>query len=186
MLMDIVLLIIGVLIVTVCAIEGFGRSLMQIIIFYVVTLIIGMVLLSINITQDMARRIAEMTGGLPNQILFEALLFLAMLIPTTIGIFLLTHYTMDNLVFIKIQWLDTLLAVLSGMVLALFILALIANTWGIIISTAWSPETAWMTFFNAYTTSFLRPFMDRVLAVYQDLLFPFRMTRYPREYIPHP
>lgn len=182
MIMDITLMLVGALIVTFSTIEGFARSLMQLIIFYVTSLILGMILLSINITQDMARNIAEMTGGLPNQTLFEALLFLVILIPTTLGIFLLTHFTMDNLQFSKIQWLDTVLAVITGLIFALIFMSLIANTWGIIVSTAWTPERTKITMYNAYSTSVLRIPMQKVLSIYHDLLFPFKMTRYPLVY----
>ncbi len=182
MLMDIILLIIGVLVITYSAIEGFARSLMQLIIFYVATLILGMVMLSVNTAQGLARRVSEMLGGYPNQSLYETVLFLGILIPTTIGIFLLTHFTMENIVFSRIQWLDTLLGIVCGLLLALCLMSLISNAWGIIVSTAWPPERTWMTLRSAYTSSILRIQMERVLAVYRALLFPFKMTRYPSVY----
>lgn len=182
MLMDIALLVIGVLVVTHSAIEGFARSLMQLLIFYITTIILGMVMLSVTIANNLGERIAGMIGGYPNQSLYETWMFLAILIPSTIGIFLLTHFTMDNLQFSRIQWLDTLLAIVSGLLLALCIMSIISNAWGIIVSTVWQPEQTWFTFRNAYSTSLLRPQMERVMAVYRALLFPFRMTRYPRVY----
>jgi hypothetical protein len=156
--------------------------LMQLIIFYVISIIIGMVLLSVNITQDMARRIASMIGGLPNQTLFEALLFLVILIPTTLGIFLLTHFTLNDMQFSHSQWLDTILAVICGVILSLVLLSLISNTWGLIVSTTWTPERTWSTLYNAYASSVLREPMKAILGVYRSLLFPFRMTRYPLVY----
>jgi hypothetical protein len=182
MLLDIILLLTGAAVVTFCAIEGFIRALMQLIIFYVISIIIGMVLLSVNISQDMARRIASMIGGIPNQTLFEAGLFLAILIPTTLGIFLLTHFTMNDMRFSHSQWLDTILAVVCGVILSLVLLSLLSNTWGLIVSTAWTPERAWSALYNAYASSVLRDPMKSIMEVYRSLLFPFRMTRYPLVY----
>ncbi|TFG71983.1 MAG: hypothetical protein E4H27_03510 [Anaerolineales bacterium] len=180
--MDIVLLVIGLLVVTYCAIEGFGRSILLLFIFYITTIVLGMVMLSVHFVQNLGNRVAEMIGGNTNQSLFETLLFLALLIPCTIGIFLLTHYTIGSLNFSRIQWLDTLLSTMTGVILALCIIAIISNTWGIIVSSVWQPEQTWRTFQNAYATSILRPHMQRVLAIYHELLFPFKMSRYPRVY----
>ncbi|MDF1514726.1 MAG: hypothetical protein P1S60_13035 [Anaerolineae bacterium] len=182
MLMDITLIIVGMLIITFSALEGFARALMQLIIFYVITLILGMVLISVTITQDLAQRIATIAGGMPNQTLFTALFFLALLIPSTLGIFLLTHATLENMKFNKLEWLDTVLAVLVGFIFALVFMSLLSNTWGLIVSTVWSPQNAWMTFRTAYASSAMRVFLQRVFAVYRGFLFPFRMTRYPLVY----
>ncbi len=182
MLMDIVLIVIGILVVIYCAIEGFGRSMLALVIFYITSILIGMVMLSVHSVQNLANRVASMIGGSPNQSLFETLLFLAILIPSIIGIFLLIHHTMSSLNVLRMEWLDALLSIVTGILLALCIMAIITNTWGIIVSTAWQPVSTWRTFRNAYATSFLRPFMQGALAIYNELLFPFKMTRYPNVY----
>lgn len=184
MVMDIALLVIGTLVVTYSTIEGFARSVIQLLIFYVVTLMIGMVLLSIAITQDLANRIARMLGSAANISLFEVLLYLGILVPTTVGIFLLTHFTMDNLPKMKLEWLDTILALIVGIILALVLMSLLANAWGIIASLYWRPEQTWWTVRNAYVTSLLQPHLENILDIYRAFLFPFRMSRYPAVYLP--
>ncbi len=185
MLLDVLLLLLMVLLITFAATSGLVRSLVMLLIFYVLVLLLGMGIVGLNLAQSLGDVVISAIGEGPRSpIFYQSLIFAALLVPFFIVAALLSNAALENSAIRALRWGDSILATVVGVALALAFAAVIANAWGAAVSTRWQPATTWATLRGAYDGSGLRPLLRPVLVVVRRALFPFALTEYPVFLIP--
>jgi hypothetical protein len=185
MVLDILLLIIVAAIIALAAAEGLARSLVMLFGFYLLSLLLGIVIVAFNIAEALNNLIIRSMGNQARStVLYQGLIFLGLLIPAFVIAVIISHYAVSREGESRLQWLDNVLGTLVGVGLGLVFAAVVCNTWGVMVSTRWRPFDTWIAMRLAYDSSFFRPFMLNVLNVYRKLLFPFALSGYPIFFIP--
>lgn len=180
------LILLGATIVLLCAMEGLIRTLILLLSFYLVTTAAGLLTLATEAIRGIAIALTRATGagGVPNMVMAQTVAFVGLGIPLFVGAYLLSRMTFPDTTIPKIQWLDNVLGLLVGIVLALVIMAVTYNTWGVAVSMRWENVHLWQNMQAAYVGSGLQPLMHQVLLAYKPFLFLFAMTEYPPFFIP--
>ncbi|MCU0520176.1 MAG: hypothetical protein MUF84_05750 [Anaerolineae bacterium] len=185
MLLDVVLLLIMVVLIAFAGASGLVRSLVMLLIFYVLCLLLGMGIVGLNLAQTLGDAVITSIGEGPRSpIFYQSILFVALLIPFFIVAALLSGSALENSEIKALRWGDNVLGTLVGVALALAFAAVVANAWGAIVSTQWQPVATWTVLRSAYEQSVLRPLLRPVLAVVRAALFPFSLSKYPIFLIP--
>lgn len=185
MLLDVILLLLMVVLIAFAAASGLVRSLVMLLIFYVLCLLLGMGIVGLNLAQTLGDAVITSLGQGPRSpIFYQSIIFIALLIPFFIVAALLSGAALEDSAIRALRWGDNVLGTLVGIVLALAFAAVVANAWGAIVSTRWEPMTTWATLRAAYEQSVLRPLLLPVLTIVRRALFPFALSEYPVFLIP--
>lgn len=184
MILDILLVVIIALVIALAAAEGLARSLVMLIGFYLLSMLLGMLIVGFNVAQVLANAVLRSIGGPQSPFFYQGFIFLALLIPGFILLLILGHIALEDATIKGLGWIDNLLGTLVGVALALVFAAVICNTWGVIVAQQWRPFNTWIALRLAYDTSVLRPYMMNILRFYRGLLFPFSVSGYPIFYVP--
>jgi uncharacterized membrane protein required for colicin V production len=184
--LDGLLILIGAAIIILCAMEGLLRTLMMLLGLYLATTIAGMVTLATDALHDITAALIRATGGsgVPNMTITETVTFAGFAIPLFVGIYFLSKMAFPETTLPKLHALDNLLGLFLGVVLALVVMAVFYNTWGVAVSVRWSDPQLWNQMRHAYFRAFLRPYLHQVLAYYRPTLFLFDLLRYPPFFLP--
>lgn len=185
MLLDILLVGMVVILVTIASLEGFVRSAFMLLAFYILTILVGMLIAGLNLAQAMGDAVITSLGDGPTTPSFyQGILFLSVL---TVGwgvTVVLTRMALQDATLEFLGWGDNVLGMLMGVVLGLTFAALFCNSWGVIVADRWQPDRSWLAMRIAFEGSVLRPFMMRVLLIFQRTLFPFGASGYPVFFVP--
>lgn len=185
MVLDVLLLILVVAIIALAAAWGLARSLVMFFGFYLLSLLLGIVIVAFNIVETLNRMIIESMGqGMQSTVLYQGLLFLGLLIPAFIIAAIIAHFAVEKKQWRRLEWLDNVLGTLVGVALGLVFASVVCNTWGVMVSTRWRPFNTWIAMRMVYDSSLFKPFMMSVLNVYRKMLFPFALSGYPIFFIP--
>jgi len=184
--LDGLLILIGAVIIILCAMEGLVRTLMMLLSFYIATTVAGMITLATNALHDITAALIRATGGsgVPNMTIAETVTFVGFAVPLFVGAYFLSKMAFPETTVSKLHALDNILGLFFGVVLALVVMAVSCNTWGVAVSVRWSDPQLWYKMRLAYTGSFLRLYMHQVLAYYRPTLFLFGLLRYPTFFLP--
>jgi hypothetical protein len=181
------LILIGVTIVLLCTMEGLLRSFIMLLAFYFIITGAGMVTLGTEALRGIAVTLSRATGGAgaPNMVVTQAVAFAGLAIPLFIGAYILSKVVFPETTMPKLKWMDNVLGLLLGVVLALVVMAVIYGTWGAAVSVQWHNRQAWLNIRFLYRHARLRPLMGQVLAYFRPFLFLFAATEYPPFFFLH-
>jgi len=183
--LDIVLLIVMAALIGLAAAEGFVRSLAMLLLFYLLTLLLGVLAVAFDVASLLNDLIVtSLASGPTTPLFYQGLLFVGLLIPGFIIAVMLSHSALDDTAIKPLKWFDNVLGTLVGVVLALVFAAVLCNAWGVIVSERWNPAETWLSMRTVFQGSALRPFMMRILRLYRVALFPFSASGYPVYFIP--
>ena len=112
------------------------QSFMMLLALYFVITGAGMVTLATDALRGIAVSLSRATGGAgaPNMIVTQAVAFAGLAIPLFIGAYVLSKMTFPETAIPKLKWMDNVLGLLTGIVLALIVMAVIYGTWGAAVS----------------------------------------------------
>ena len=184
-LLDGLLILIGILILVLTAMQGLIRSLVMIFGFYMTTLAAGFLTLGTGVIQSLMLGISEVFGATPpNLHLSQTFVFLGVGVPMFVILYFVSKMAFEDTVIKELGGFDNVFGMLVGGVLAILVMAVLCNTWGVIVSRQWQPVGTWQSMRAAYVASRLKPFLHQILLVYDRLLFQFQFTGYPPFFIP--
>ncbi|MFP4394197.1 MAG: CvpA family protein [Anaerolineales bacterium] len=183
--LDVLLIIIGLSILILSAMQGLIRSLVMIFGFYMTTLAAGFLTLGTDIIQNLMRGITEiLEAPLPHLQMSQTFVFLGVGVPMFIVLYFVSKMAFEDTMIKELGGFDNVFGLLAGGVLAILVMAVLCNTWGVIVSRQWQPTETWQSMRVAYQASQLKPFLHQILLIYDRLLFQFRFTGYPPFFIP--
>ncbi len=183
--LDILLIIVGLSILILSAMQGLIRSLVMIFGFYITTSVAGFLTLGTDIIQNLMRGITEvLEAPVPNLPLSQSFIFLGVGVPMFVVIYFVSKMAFEDTAVKELGGFDNVLGLLTGGILAILVMAVLCNTWGVIVSQQWQPVGTWQSMRGAYVASQLKPFLHQILLIYDLLLFQFRFTGYPPFFIP--
>ncbi|NBD35242.1 MAG: hypothetical protein GVY30_04495 [Chloroflexi bacterium] len=183
--LDIFLIVVGLVILVFSTIKGLLRTLMMIFGFYLATLGAGFLTLSTDIIQSLMAGVAETFGAAPPKLnLSQTFVFGIVGVLLFVILYFVSKLAFEDTTLKKLGYFDNAFGLLAGGGLAILVLAVLCNTWGVVVSQQWDPPGTWQAMRTAYVTSNFRPFLHQVLRVYAQLLFQFRLTGYPPFFVP--
>ena len=185
MILDVFLGIVGLAILVLSTMKGLLRTLMMIFGFYLATLGAGFLTLSTDVIQDLMAGVMEALGAAsPKLNLSQAFVFVVVGVLLFVILYFVSKLAFGDTTLKKLGYFDNVFGLLAGGVLAILVLAVMCNTWGVVVSQQWDPTGTWQTMHTAYVVSRLRPFLHQALRVYAQLLFQFQFTGYPPFFVP--
>ncbi|HHE72142.1 MAG TPA: hypothetical protein ENL34_07695 [Chloroflexi bacterium] len=184
MILDVVLLMVMIAIIGLAAAEGLVRALMMALIFYVLSVVVGVAALSLDAAQVLGNAVITSMGGPRTPYFYQGIVAVVLLIPGFVVSVQMLHLALDETGIPVLGWGDNVLGTMTGIVLALVFAAVLCNAWGVMVRQRWNPYDTWLTMRTTYATSVLRPLLMRVLVLYQKLLFPFALSGYPVFFVP--
>jgi hypothetical protein len=184
MILDIILLIIIALFIALAAAEGLVRTLIMSFGFYLLTILLGILVVAFDLAQALGNAVLSSLQGPTSPFFYQGMIFLALLIPSFAILLLLSHAALSDTSIEVLGWMDNVLGTLLGVGLALVFAAIVCNSWGVIVSQQWRPFDTWVAMRTAYDGSALRPYMMNILVFYRRLLFPFATSGYPIFFVP--
>jgi len=175
------LIVVGIAIVIVCAMEGVLRALVGLLAFYLIVSGMGMVVLATNMLRGLAVSISQVAGStsVPSLISIQTITFAGLTFPLFIFAHIVGKALFPETTLPEIKILDNILGLLVGVVLALVVMSVIYGTWGAAVSVQWQNRQAWNSMKIAYVYAFLRPLMGTVLSYFRPTLVLFSLTGYP-------
>jgi len=183
--LDLLLIVVGILIVALSATQGLLRVLIMVISFYMVSIAAGMATLASDVVQDLARTVTGALGAAPPPLAMAKLfVFVGLGIPLYIGIYFLSRAAFADTTLPKLRGFDNVLGAFLGIVLAVLVMAVMCNTWGVAVKVNRPPTATWQAMRLAYYGSVLRPSMLQVIELYRGMLFMFRYVEYPVFFVP--
>ncbi len=183
--LDLFLIMIGVGFVIFGALERTVRLVMMLIGFYIVSLGVGFVTLASDIVGQLAAAALGVIGArVPSIVIIQTFAFLGLGIPALVIIYIMTRIAFQDTSIPSIGFMDNLLGAILGVVLGLLVMAVLCNTWGIVVSVRWNPVLTWRAMKGAFVYSTLRPTLNQILNLYRILLIPFRFMGYPPFFVP--
>ncbi|MBN2391852.1 MAG: hypothetical protein JXR84_14085 [Anaerolineae bacterium] len=182
--LDGLLIFVGVMVLVICALDGFLRAVVMLVSFYLLTTAVGLLTLATEAIRGVAVTLVGVLGGhVPDLIITQTLIFAVLTTLLFIGSYFLSKLIFRDTTLPKLQVLDNILGAIVGIVLASLIMAVIYNTWGVAVSVRWQNAQAWYNTWAAYSSSILRPYMREILLTYRPLYFMFRFIEYPPFFI---
>jgi len=182
--LDGLLILLGVIVIILCTMDGFLRAVVTLVSFYLITTATGLLTLATDMLHGVARALAGVAGGrVPNMVITQTIIFAVLTIPLFIGAYFIGKVIFRDTTLPKLQVLDNILGAIVGVFLALLIMALIYNTWGFAVSVRWQNVQTWHTMRIAYAGSLLRPYLREILVTYRPVFFLFRFLAYPPFFI---
>lgn len=181
--LDGLLILIGVIVIILCAMDGLLRALVMLVSFYLIITATGMLTLATDMLHSIARSLVDVVGGrVPSVVMTQTIIFAVLTVPLFIGSYFIGKMLFRDTTLPKLQVLDNIFGAIIGIVLALLIMAVIYNTWGVAVSVRWHNAQAWYNMWSAYSGSLLRPYMRETLISYRPILL-FRFVEYPPFFI---
>jgi len=185
MILDVFLIVVGLAILVLSTMKGLLRTLMMIFGFYLATFGAGFLTLSTDIIQNLMSGTAEVIGAAPPQLhLSQTFVFVVVGSLLFVILYFVSKLAFEDTTLKKLGYFDNAFGLLAGGLLALLVMAILYNTWGVIVSQPWDPTGTWQVMHTAYVTSRFRPLLHQVLRVYAQLLFQFQFTGYPPFFVP--
>ncbi|MGC9349839.1 MAG: CvpA family protein [Anaerolineae bacterium] len=184
MVLDILILVVIAVLIALAAAEGLIRTLIMTFGFYLLTILLGMVVVAFNLAQALGDAVLNSLQGPTSPFFYQGMIFLALLIPSFVILLVISHFALSDTSLEVLGWLDNVLGTLLGIGLALVFAAIVCNSWGVIVSQQWRPFNTWVAMRAAYDGSVLRPYMLNILVFYRRLLFPFATSGYPIFFVP--
>jgi hypothetical protein len=175
------LILIGITIVLLCAMEGLLRSFILLLSFYFIVSGAGAMTLATNAFRNAIVAISRAGGGtgVPNLTIAKTIAFAGVAFPLFILAYILSRMVFPETELPKLKVFDNILGLLVGVILALIVMGVIYGTWGTAVSVQWGNRQAWNTMKVAHVYARLRPMMQQVLAYFRPILLLFRFTQYP-------
>ena len=178
--LDGVLILLGVIVIILCTMDGFLRAVVTLVSLYLITTATGLITLATDMLHGIARALASVVGGhVPSMVITQTVIFTVLTAPLFIGAYFVGKALFRDTTLPKLQVLDNILGAIVGIVLALIIMALIYNTWGFAISVRWQNVQTWNSMRMAYFGSFLRPYLREILITFRPLFLLFQFIEYP-------
>lgn len=178
--LDGLLILLGLLVIILCTMDGLLRSVVTLVSFYLITTAMGLVTLATDMLYGVARALTELVGGgVPSMVMTQTIIFAAFTILLFVGAYFIGKVVFRDTALPKLQVLDNILGAIVGIVLALLIMAVIYNTWGFAVSIRWHNAQAWYNMRIVYINSFLRPYLREILLTYRPAFFLFSFIDYP-------
>lgn len=163
---DWLLIFLGAGIVIFMAFAGFVRAVFSVVTLWAATL------LSAALYQEAAFRMQALAGD--NPVLFRGIVFDVLLVIVLVAGFILTRVAFPVTKLPKLGFLDNLLGLLLGVVIAVVLISLLNNTFGVMVIEMWDEDrTGWTRLRTYYLASQLRPYTMSVLQAYRWLFAPF-------------
>jgi len=183
--LDVVMMLVAVVIIFLVAAQGLIRALIVSMAFYVVTSLVGVVALSYTgVTKALSGLTRVLELGWPQSLTYQGLVFLGLGVPMFGMIWFLVGLVLGDVNLPAIKGVDGILALLVGVVLALVVVSVLCNVWGILVSSPWRAYETWSRMYAAYRGSWSRPYLQQILAIYRQTLFFFQITRMPGFLVP--
>lgn len=178
--LDGLLILIGLVVIIMCAMDGLLRAVVMLVSFYLITTAAGLLTLATEAIRGVAVALVSVVGGrVPSLIMTQTIVFVVLTVPLFIGSYFIGKMIFRETTLPKLQVLDNILGAIVGIVLAALIMALIYNTWGVAVSMRWQNVQTWHSMRMAYAGSFLRPYLREVLITCRPLFLMFRFMEYP-------
>lgn len=109
----------------------------------------------------------------------EGVEFLFLIVLFYLGMYLFLLWAFPDTHLPKLGFLDYVFGALIGLISGALLLALLMQSLEVAVSMQWVNLERWTFYYDLYSTSGLRPFVDAILSVYRPLLFPFFFNGYP-------
>jgi hypothetical protein len=169
--LDLLIIFVGIGLVVFLAYQKMARALFALGVLWAATMLSGL------LYEEAAFRVKAVAG--PNTSLTEGIMFVVLLV-----IFFAVGYILMVLSFPetrlpKIGFLDGLMGLLLGVIVAGIMVTLLHNAIGVMVSERWSDASAWSSMRNDFMTSPLRLFTRGLLSLYRWLFVPFFRTLPP-------
>lgn len=178
--LDGLLILLGLIVIILCTMDGFLRAVVTLVSFYLITTATGMLTLATDMLQGVARALADVVGGrVPNMTMTQTIIFVVLTVPLFIGSYFVGKALFQDTTLPKLQVLDNILGAIVGIVLVMMMAAVIYNTWGFAISVRWQNVQIWNSMRTAYFGSFLRPYLRELLVTFRPLFVMFSFLDYP-------
>jgi hypothetical protein len=178
--LDGLLILLGAIVIILCTMDGFLRAVVTLVSLYLIVTATGLLTLATDMLHGIARALVSVVGGhVPNMIITQTVIFAVLTVPLFVGAYFIGKMLFRDTTLPKLQVLDNILGAIVGIVLALFIMALIYNTWGVAVSVRWQNVQTWHSMRMAYMGSFLRPYLREILYTYRPLFLMFSVIDYP-------
>lgn len=156
---DWLLIFLGVGVVVFLAVAGLMRALFTAIALWAVTL------LSAATYTDVAFRVQAIGGA--NLSLFRGIVFDTMLMILLVVGYILLYIAFPDTKLPKLGFLDNLLGMVVGVVIAVVLVSLLQNSMGAMVAERWvTNETGWASLRAQYLGSGLRPYTSSVVGAY--------------------
>jgi len=156
---DWLLIFLGAGVVVFLAVAGLMRALFTAIALWAVTL------LSAATYTDVAFRVQAIGGA--NLSLFRGIVFDTMLMILLVVGYILVYIAFPDTKLPKLGFLDNLLGMVVGVVIAVVLVSLLQNSMGAMVAERWvTNETGWASLRAQYLGSGLRPYTSSVVGAY--------------------
>jgi uncharacterized membrane protein required for colicin V production len=163
--LDMLIIFVAVGVVAFLTYQRMARALFSLAILWAATM------LSAFLYEEAAYRIKAVTG--PNRSITEGALFIGLFFLFFIVGYVLIHASFPVTKLPKLGILDFVMGFLLGLIVAAVVVALLHNAIGVMISTRWTDQRAWMQMRANFYASPLLPFSRTVLSFYRWLFAPF-------------
>jgi Zn-dependent protease with chaperone function len=178
--LDGLLILLGVLVIILCTMDGFLRAIVTLVSFYLITTATGMLTLATDMLRGVAGALADVGGGrTPSMTMTQTIIFAVLTVLLFIASYFAGKALFRDTTIPKLQVLDNILGAIVGIVLVMMMAAVIYNTWGVAISVRWQNVQAWNAMRVAYFGSSLRPYLREILVTLRPLFFTFSYLEYP-------
>ncbi|MGC9467295.1 MAG: CvpA family protein [Anaerolineae bacterium] len=129
-------------------------------------------LVSAALYRETTFRLQAITGE--NPVLARGVVFDALLVIFFVGGFILIRLAFPVTKLPNIGFLDNLLGLFLGVIIAMILVTLLVNSMGVMVEERWeADEEAWARLRYTYLSSGLRPYTIQVLSAYGWLFVPF-------------
>ena len=183
--LDFLLITVGLIIILLSATQGLIRVLIMFFSFYIICIAAGVLTLAAEVVQKLATTISTSFGGAPPPLtVAQLIVFLCVSIPLFIAAYFISKVAFGDTSIPELKGFDNVLGAGVGVILALLIMAVMCNTWGVAVNAPRRMTPFWSAMQNAYYYAALRPLMTQIIGAYQMLLFVFRFLDYPPFFVP--
>ena len=163
---DWLLIFLGIVLVVFMTFARFVRGVFSLVALWAATL------LSAVLYEDVAFRLQALSGD--NPVLFRGIVFDALLVIFFVVGVILTKIAFPVTDLPKLGFLDNLGGLILGVIVAVVLVSLINNSFGVMVIETWENErTGWVRLRTIYFASQLRPYTLTVLSLYRWLFAPF-------------
>ena len=183
--LDFLLITVGLTIMIFSAMHGLIQVLIMFFSFYIICIAAGIMTLAAEVVQKLATTVTTVFGGAPPPLaMAQLMVFLCVGIPLFIASYFLSKAAFGDTTIPELKGFDNVLGAGVGVILALLVMAVMCNTWGVAVNAPRRMTPFWLAMKNAYYYAALRPMMTQIIGVYQMLLFVFRFLDYPPFFVP--
>lgn len=162
---DILLLMVGAGLVLFLTYQRMARALFALGVLWAVSLLSGL------LYKEAAYRVQAVAGS--NVTLTEGIMFALLLVIFFVVGYILVAVAFPETRLPKIGFLDVLMGLLLGIIVAAIFVSLLHNAFGVMVSERWTDSRSWTTWRGYFVRSPLRPIGRTILMLWQQLLAPF-------------